>query len=1542
MREELIEPLRQLRVAKRAHFVAVPGNHDLDCDCSHPIVWDMLGRRRQEKFWESDEPGVSIRAARAVGFKAFSKFLDDSDIMGLDPTTQIGTRLDLELPSGEQITIICLNTAIFSDRDLSAEDERQASPLPVQPLRSLATKDQRRHFTLVLGHHPLSWFERRSKQNFLSALRDLSAIYLHGHTHEIETHFGSHALGTLGFGAVYPGHIDHQSAPFTSTFAICQLAEQLHIRFISWEPEHGVWRPSQNVPGDFSEPSEILSDAYRVPVPTTKSTTLIRSSALRQVETPLHLESPIWINAPYVDKWAMLLGLIGEVDQQHEIIQQTLKSEIGGQVNFILTDRYGRHGVRAFSAETTVITYEQVEAVNTELDTLRLDSYIVASLGKTSTSAAALAANLRQTKNITVLDGQSLARELASTTTVKSLLSTHVSAESEFVFRPLITADGLGMLLVAAPAGDRYAILGHDGDILGEHGDLARTVREKLPELASLQYGLRLPVEVHPPLSSRPFDRASYLRRCLSTYDTANYAGLAAIGIRLPVESLRKIYVPTAANVQSDQAAMEATHRAIDDLVEALGLDEIQKMQLARQMKSTYGVRSTSEVDAASGLYQALSNIVLLGDPGSGKSCFVRAQVMAYCEPPSGDQGDWYSQHVPVFLPLAEYSDALAEDRPLLEHCVAHAQSQQLELDVPQLKILLSRGQVAFFLDGLDEIGSIATRQQVVAQLADLLSNYAAMGNRFVLTSRPAAVRDLNLSPGLTSLSLQGLTDSEIRLLATRLFESRYPTGTPIPEQDRRVIDTILQDCEAKPGIRRLARNPLLLTLLVFIYENSGSFAARRHLIYSQAVRTLVSVRHRDILRARLSEADLRTRLGRLAVAIFQRQVSPLPTRGEVASLLDKHLPLNRDELNQFVQDVAEITGLLIVHPRGVQQDKDLVSFMHHSFLEYYTALGLLEDDANIDEAFAYALTPRWSEIVTLMFGILGEQVDVTERLRQLGTRQTDSDMITAGRLAIAFDCALECDVPPEAAQVYLANEVHALMADGSGLYVSDVRDLLAERIRALLESSESKPMKSVLVDGIASQNSEVAGAYIHLVSKFGPYTNSNSEFVDALSNAFSRDESAIRLSLVNAMRYIPALRTPENLNVLGHVLERGGILERTAALQLLEEEPTLTAAFRDQLANVLVEDNSLSLTAASCILRGGLYRQDGVTDRSLLDHALRIVTSNDGPRQSLLGRLSISSEELDSLLYADHVQDRCRGYRALVAVQDDPVTVHNILFESMRRETDNVAVEAILDALSSYPAAIRAASLADTNYVCKLIEDSRQNVRTAAARALRSFAPLQTVTDSLKRRFYELADVHSREADEVTKSLAAHAVDDVSCRYELMRHLSNLLQRENVRWSAKRIGILTRLLFACDQAGAELPPALARRVIALVEDFRTPDDVRRQAIRFFGQACPTTTDAANSIANQFRAPDSARRLAAYRSANRFLGRCRVRVETVQAVREALLQMSDELLRAWRLETRLLVNRLDSPALREIRSCLLTIESTLGSYDEFARVSTTT
>ena len=103
LREELIEPLRQLHVTQHAHYIAVPGNHDLDCDCSHPIAWNMLGRSRQEKFWESDEQGTSLRSARASGFQAFATFLDSNSIMGPDPTTQVGRRLDLKSLKNNEI-----------------------------------------------------------------------------------------------------------------------------------------------------------------------------------------------------------------------------------------------------------------------------------------------------------------------------------------------------------------------------------------------------------------------------------------------------------------------------------------------------------------------------------------------------------------------------------------------------------------------------------------------------------------------------------------------------------------------------------------------------------------------------------------------------------------------------------------------------------------------------------------------------------------------------------------------------------------------------------------------------------------------------------------------------------------------------------------------------------------------------------------------------------------------------------------------------------------------------------------------------------------------------------------------------------------------------------------------------------------------------------------------------------------------------------------------------------------------------------------------
>src|SRR5690606_23202995 len=144
-------------------------------------------------------------------------------------------------------------------------------------------------------------------------------------------------------------------------------------------------------------------------------------------------------------------------------------------------------------------------------------------------------------------------------------------------------------------------------------------------------------------------------------------------------------------------------------------------------------------------------------------------------------------------------------------------------------------------------------------------------------------------------------------------FSDGEKTKSASPD-DLRVIDRLIDDTRNSRGIARLASNPLLLTLLVLIYANAGAaLSARRHLIYSQAIKTLVSVRGRDTRAQKISEADLRARLGAIAIAVFRRTVQELPERSEVQKILEPVISasgaLDRgqpslDVANGFIQEV--------------------------------------------------------------------------------------------------------------------------------------------------------------------------------------------------------------------------------------------------------------------------------------------------------------------------------------------------------------------------------------------------------------------------------------------------------------------------------------------------------------------------------------------------------------------------------------------------------------------------------------------------------------
>ena len=83
---------------------------------------------------------------------------------------------------------------------------------------------------------------------------------------------------------------------------------------------------------------------------------------------------------------------------------------------------------------------------------------------------------------------------------------------------------------------------------------------------------------------------------------------------------------------------------------------------------------------------------------------------------------------------------------------------------------------------------------------------------------------------------------------------------------------------------------------------------------------------------------------------------------------------------------------------------EDIVSFMHHSFLEYYAAVGFLAREVD-EEIQDLAKNPQWRDVITLMFGLMSEHQDISDILTRMVAVESQLERATNERLQLAFDC---------------------------------------------------------------------------------------------------------------------------------------------------------------------------------------------------------------------------------------------------------------------------------------------------------------------------------------------------------------------------------------------------------------------------------------------------------------------------------------------------------------------------------------------------------
>jgi formylglycine-generating enzyme required for sulfatase activity len=401
--------------------------------------------------------------------------------------------------------------------------------------------------------------------------------------------------------------------------------------------------------------------------------------------------------------------------------------------------------------------------------------------------------------------------------------------------------------------------------------------------------------------------------------------------------------------------------------------------------------------------------LVLLGDPGSGKSTFV--QFVALChtgeilglpinlgllraplpqerprdrekkpEPQPWDHGPL----LPVRVVLRDFA-ARGLPPPGKRVTARHLQeflkkelkdSCQGEYDL--FKDLRETGGLLLF-DGLDEVPEAESRRERIRQAVEAFTQ--AFGKcRVLVTSRTYAYRSQGWQlSGFSETELAPFDEAQIRSFVERWYGQAAAAGRLAAGDARGRAELLLTAIQGSERLQELAERPLLLTLMASLHAwRGGSLPEKREELYADAVDLLLNLWEsqrvvRDQGKTLLEQPSLAQYLevGRDRVRqVLEKLAFEVHEKGELAGtadipqieLVDRLMSLQRGADPVKLMDyLSQRAGLLV--PRGV----GVYTFPHRTFQEYLAACHLTgQGFPKLVADLGREDPQRWREVVLL------------------------------------------------------------------------------------------------------------------------------------------------------------------------------------------------------------------------------------------------------------------------------------------------------------------------------------------------------------------------------------------------------------------------------------------------------------------------------------------------------------------------------------------------------------------------------------------------
>ncbi|HED64819.1 MAG TPA: DUF4062 domain-containing protein [Planctomycetes bacterium] len=418
------------------------------------------------------------------------------------------------------------------------------------------------------------------------------------------------------------------------------------------------------------------------------------------------------------------------------------------------------------------------------------------------------------------------------------------------------------------------------------------------------------------------------------------------------------------------------------------GEKEEQDEDAGRRVSLPYALESLSNREGRCG-------ILLLGDPGSGKSTQLRRLALlkargARFGTEKGEDGEKPTPQIPVFLPLCELRE---EDKSLRGFAVRLLGDTDLGLGEGFVKQLWEHDDLLVLVDGLDEVPDGERRERVAGWLAK--TGVGSNGKSVVVTCRHEGYDPaFGLDPHFLALHMTGLSDEQVdgfvrswfRAVETAWAGEQSDSESKRAEAEvlarRQATDLIERLRQVSPGSQHLyefTHNPLLLTAICLVFRDRGGVLPdKRSEVYEECVNTLLQ-HWRSARRVPVSFEAKKARRVLEPLALWYHEQGEGCTRAKESDLARELRPLlesiGEDEITPeaFLARIRDESGLL------TGWSGEQFGFLHLGFQEYLAAHGLANralSKAGEPEAFTKEIEgiaglfgqSWWHEVLCLLF----------------------------------------------------------------------------------------------------------------------------------------------------------------------------------------------------------------------------------------------------------------------------------------------------------------------------------------------------------------------------------------------------------------------------------------------------------------------------------------------------------------------------------------------------------------------------------------------